>query len=63
MRNRDQIIDALEDLLAELQERLISFQKEAGEDDPPAGLPSSYSVCFHYRREIEKVRKALSDLG
>ena len=61
MDNRDQIIDALEDLLADLQERLLQFKKEAGEEPPR--LPSSYSVTFHYRREIERIRKALSALG
>ena len=61
MDNRAQIIDALEDLLADLQERLLQFKREAGEE--PADLPSSYSVCFHYQREIDRIRKALSALG
>ena len=61
MKTREQIIEALEELLIELQERLEAFKKEAGEEPP--SLPSSYSVTFHYRREIERIRKALSALG
>tara|TARA_R110002020_G_scaffold248963_1_gene462917 strand:- start:427 stop:612 length:186 start_codon:yes stop_codon:yes gene_type:complete len=61
MQTREQIIEALEDQLIELHGKLLDFQQEAGEEPPD--LPSSYSVCFHYRREIERIRKALSALG
>jgi len=59
MRSRDEIIAAIEELQGELESRL----KDLNSDGEFEHLPRSLSLSYHYRREVEKLRKALAALG